>query len=63
MKKNTIKLTRKIQVNVDLPKGEERQAVIKKLYQYQNCLSTGSQYDCIASLCAGNALGLLLPDR
>ena len=36
MKKNTIKLTRKIQVNVDLPKGEERQAAIKKLYQYQN---------------------------
>ncbi len=36
MKKNTIKLTRKIQVVIDLPTPQERKEAIGKLYQWQN---------------------------
>lgn len=36
MKKNTIKLTRKIQVHIDLPTAEERKEAIGKLYDWQD---------------------------
>tara|TARA_R110002167_G_scaffold234721_1_gene440012 strand:+ start:1614 stop:2711 length:1098 start_codon:yes stop_codon:yes gene_type:complete len=36
MGKSTIKLTRKIQVQIDLPTKEERKEKLDKLYQYQN---------------------------
>jgi len=36
MKKDTLKLTRKIQLLVDLPSKEERKEALDKLYQWQN---------------------------
>ena len=36
MEKSTLKLTRKIQLLVDLPTPEERKEAIGKLYQWQN---------------------------
>ncbi|UII21665.1 hypothetical protein [Fulvivirga ligni] len=36
MEKSTLKLTRKIQLLVDLPTQEERKEVLNKLYQWQN---------------------------
>ena len=36
MGKSTLKLTRKIQILVDLPTKEERKEKLDKLYQYQN---------------------------
>lgn len=36
MKNNTLKLTRKIQVLIDLPTPEERKEALDKLYQWQN---------------------------
>ena len=36
MKKSTLKLTRKIQLLVDLPTQEERKEVLDRLYQWQN---------------------------
>ncbi|PHR86272.1 MAG: hypothetical protein COA80_19795 [Leeuwenhoekiella sp.] len=37
MKTKTLSLTRKIQLNVDLPTYEERKAAIAKLYDWQHC--------------------------
>ncbi len=37
MKKSTMKLSRKIQVQIDLPKVEERQAALRHLHQWQQC--------------------------
>ena len=36
MQKKTLKLTRKIQLMVDLPTPEERKEALDKLYQWQN---------------------------
>ncbi|MCX2678894.1 hypothetical protein OOZ15_02985 [Galbibacter sp. EGI 63066] len=36
MKSSTLKLTRKIQITVDLPTKEERKEAVNKLYQWQN---------------------------
>jgi len=43
MEKATIKLSRKIQLNIDLPTTEERKEVWEKLYRWQNrCMRAGN---------------------
>ncbi len=63
MEKSTLKLTRKIQLLIDLPTKEEKKEALDKLYQWQNRCFRAANLIVTPSVCSGNDKGILLSLR